>query len=105
MVWVGGYRLSWLWEASRANILLQLSQLYVEDQKKNTAVVRLLTLRTSAEFSFPIASACLDCFCSKKQVGCFVSDGWQIVLEMRRYFSLRLPVVIINDHDVLCHLV
>lgn len=47
--------------------------------EKNTALVRRLTKRTSAEFSFPIASACLDCFCRKKQVGYFVSDGWQIV--------------------------
>lgn len=34
MVWVGGYRFGWLWEGGRANILLQLSQLYMEDQKK-----------------------------------------------------------------------
>lgn len=40
-----------------------------EKKKKPTAVVRLLTKRTSAEFSFPVASVCLDCFCSKKQVG------------------------------------
>ena len=34
MVWVGGYRLGWLQEGGRANILLQLSQLHMEDQKK-----------------------------------------------------------------------
>lgn len=46
--------------------------------EKNTAVVRLLTKRASAEFSFLIASACLDRFCSKKQVKYFVFDGWQV---------------------------
>lgn len=97
VVWVGtdsatGGRLSKCFTAA-------VTTIYGRPEKKTHCSGQ--AKRTSAEFYFPTAKACPDCFCSKKhsQVLCvwWMADG----PEISRLLSLRL---ICCHHEVLGHL-
>lgn len=84
---VGGYRLSCGRAAER--MFYCCCHNYIWKTRKKTTHCSGQAKRTSAEFYFPIAKACLDCFCSKKesQVLCvwWMADGPEM-----RLLSLRL---------------